>query len=431
MDNRNRYTSCHLSPYLSSSGFSLIEMSLVLVIMAIVLTASVKLINAYRMQTEAGYQSYQISSLANAVRENAKLVLDAAATVCTQITFSSPNDGWGWRHSLCLNTSPFPVLDTATSILTYHIDTANFAGTVFSIINNIGPYCTYAGKTESALTFNCSALNITGMQYQTLTGPTNNAAANTVNIFTTPHTSGTNTDFLNFLNFPSALYIQYKELLNTGQTVSHYDMINAQTNAANFAYKLDLTDLYLDRVKKTRDGLITLDAALRGYAISAMTSEFENAAPAGLNSRDTFFVPWAWQFLASSPANAGILCNNSTTCSSITAHTVWAQAADVATFAQAWILILGNLLSSNLTFAADAFGDPLRILPIANNCSGDVSGCTPAQNTPPLPQGNYLAAMSANNYSPRPPYDGLIVSPLCTSNASYPDFCRWIVVYPN
>ena len=176
------------------------------------------------------------------------------------------------------------------------------ASALILLFMDVSPYCAYSGKTAATLTFNCSALNMAGMQYQTLNGPATNDAADTVNIFTTPHTSGTNSDFLNFLNFPSALYIQYKEMLsNTGQIVSHYDMINAQTNAANFAYKLDMTDLYLDRVKKTRDSLITLDAALRDYAIGAMTAEFENSAPSGLNSKDSFFVPWAWQSFGLKP----------------------------------------------------------------------------------------------------------------------------------
>src|SRR5208337_1570392 len=99
---------------------------------------------------------------------------------------------------------------------------------------------------------------------------------------------------------------------------------NAQTNIAAFAYKMDMTDLYLDRVKKTRDNLIALDAALRGYAIGQMVSEFENVPPNGLASQDVFFVPWIWQVLASTQANTLTLCNNSTTCTSIVSGSQWA-----------------------------------------------------------------------------------------------------------
>ncbi len=443
MDKDNRHSSYRLSPIAwcrSAFGFSLIEMSLALVIMSIILAASFKLINTYTMQTNVNQQAYNISSLANAIKENAKLIMDASMTVCTNITNAYSNDAWGWRHANCLNTSPFPIYNIMTNLLTYNIDTANFSSQVNSVINNISPYCPFSSKTATTVSFSCSGLAITGLQYQTLTSgpgntatPENNTAANTVNIFPTPHSNATNADFLNFLDFPAAVYIQYTERFsNSGATISHYDMLNAQANVPNFAYRLDMTDLYLDRVKKTRDNLITLDAALRGYAIGSMTSEFENVPPNGLLSKDTFFVPWIWQALASTRANTLTLCSDPATCGSIVSGTQWATAAQAATYADVWILITTNLMASNLTFVGDAFGNPLRIVPIANGCTGDVSGCIPSTNTPPMPQGSYLTAMTAANYAPRPPYTGLIVSPLCTGGSTtYPDFCRWTVVYPN
>ena len=438
-----RHSSCLLSPIAycrSSIGFSLIEMSLALVIMSIILAASFKLINTYTMQTNVNQQACNISSLANAIKENAKLIMDASMTVCTNITNAYSNDAWGWRHTSCLNTSPFPIYNTTTNLLTYNIDTANFSSQVNSIVTNIAPYCPFSSKAATTVSFSCSGLAITGLQYQTLTSgpgntstPANNMGANTVNVFPTPHASSTNADFLNFLDFPSAVYIQYTETLaNSGQTISHYDMINAQSNVPNFAYRLDMTDLYLDRVKKTRDNMITLDAALKGYAIGNMTSEFQNVPPNGLSSKDTFFVPWIWQALAATQANTLTLCNNSTTCNSIVSGTQWATAAQAAAYAEVWMLITTNLMASNLTYLCDAFGNPLRIVPIANGCTGDVSGCVPSTNTPPVPQGGYLNAMTTADYTPRPPYTGLIVSPLCTgATTMYPDFCRWTVVYPN
>src|SRR5208337_3507635 len=271
MGKDNRHFSYRLSPIAycrSSFGFSLIEMSLALVIMSIILAASFKLINTYTMQTNVNQQAYNISSLANAIKENAKLIMDASMTVCTNITAAYSNDGWGWRHTSCLNTSPFPIYNIRTNLLTYNIDTANFSSQVNSIITNISPYCPFSSQTATTVSFSCSGLAITGLQYQTLTSgpgntatPANNSGANTANIFPTPHTNATNADFLNFLDFPSAVYIQYTETLsNSGATISHYDMLNAQTNVPNFAYRLDMTDFYLDRVKKTRDNLITLDA---------------------------------------------------------------------------------------------------------------------------------------------------------------------------
>ncbi len=421
-------------------GFSLIEMSLALVIMSIILAASFKLINTYTMQTNVNRQSYNISSLANAIKENAKLIMDASMTICTNITNAYSNDAWGWRHASCLNTSPFPVYNITTNLLTYNIDTAYFSSQVNSIINNISPYCPFSSQTGTTVSFSCSGLGINGLQYQTLASgpgntatPANNTGTNTVNIFPTPHANATNTDFLNFLDFPSAVYIQYTETLsNSGATIAHYDMINAQGNVPNFAYRLDMTDLYLDRVKKTRDDLITLDAALRGYAIGAMTSEFQNVPPNGLSSKDVFFVPWIWQVFATTQGGTAILCDNSTTCDSIASGVQWATSGQTATYADLWMLITTNLMSSNLMYVSDAYGNPLRILPIANGCTGDVSGCVPSANTPPVPQGSYLAVLTTANYAPRPPYTSLIVSPLCTGGTTtYPDWCRWTVVYPN
>ena len=443
MGKDNGHTSYGLSPIAycrSSFGFSLIEMSLALVIMSIILAASFKLINTYTMQANVNQQAYNISSLANAIKENAKLIMDASMTVCTNITNAYSNDVWGWRHTSCLNTSPFPIYNITTNLLTYNIDTANFSSQVNSIIVNISPYCPFSSQTATTVSFSCSGLVITGLQYQTLTSgpgntatPESNTGANTVNIFPTPHINATNTDFLNFLDFPSAVYIQYTETLsNSGATISHYDMINAQSNVPNFAYRLDMTDLYLDRVKKTRDNLITLDAALRGYAIGAMTSEFENVPPNGLSSKDVFFVPWIWQVLATTPGGTAILCDNSTTCDSIASGAQWATAEQSATYADVWMLITTNLMSSNLMYVCDAFGNPLRIVPIANGCAGDVSGCVPSTNTPPVPQSSYLTALTTVNYAPRPPFTSLIVSPLCTGDlTTYPDWCRWTVVYPN
>lgn len=436
------FTCSHLHTFSRSGnmGFSLIEMSLALVIMSIILAASFKLINTYTMQTNVNRQSYNISSLANAIKENAKLIMDASMIICTNITNAYSNDAWGWRHTSCLNTSPFPIYNITTNLLTYSIDTANFSSQVNSIINNISPCCPFSSQTGTTVSFSCSGLGINGLQYQTLASgpgntatPANNTRANTVNIFPTPHANATNTDFLNFLDFPSAVYIQYTETLsNSGATIAHYDMINAQANVPNFAYRLDMTDLYLDRVKKTRDDLITLDAALRGYAIGAMTSEFENVPPNGLSSKDVFFVPWIWQVFATTQGGTAILCDNSTTCDSIASGVQWATPGQTATYADVWMLITTNLMSSNLMYVGDAFGNPLRIVPIANGCTGDVSGCVPSANTPPVPQGSYLAVLTAANYAPRPPYTSLIVSPLCTGGTTtYPDWCRWTVVYPN
>ncbi len=443
MGKHNRQSSYLLLPVAycrSSSGFSLIETSLALVIMSIILAASFKLINTYTMQTNVNQQAYNISSLANAIKENAKLIMDASMTVCANITNAYSNDAWGWRHTSCLNTSPFPIYNVTTNLLTYNIDTANFSSQVNSIVTNISPYCPFSSQATTTVSFSCAGLAITGLQYQTLASgpgntatPSNNTEANTVNIFPVPHTNATNADFLNFLDFPTAVYIQYMETLsNSGQTISHYDMINDQSNVPNFAYRLDMTDLYLDRVKKTRDNMITLDAALKGYAIGNMTSEFENVPPNGLASKDVFFVPWIWQALAATQKNSLTLCSDAATCSSIVSGAQWATAAQSATFADVWVLITANLMSSSLVYVVDAFGNPLRLLPLANGCTGDVSGCVPSTNTPPLPQQNYLAAMVSASYTPRPPYTALIVSPLCMTNpTTYPDWCRWTVVYSN
>ncbi len=424
-------------------GFSMVELSLALLIMTIIVAASVRMINALTAQTQVNTQQYKIAMLANSVKSNAKLIMDAAGTVCTAITTAYANDGWGWRHALCQNTSPFPVYNITTNILTYRIDTANFGNTVNSILNNTGNYCPFVAETATTVTFNCSGLNITGIQYQTLMSgaanaatPGSNAAANTVDIFAPPHTNSTNADFLNFLDFPSAVFIQYKEVFsNVGSTISHYDMINAQTNVVNFAYKLDFTDLAFDRQKKTRDGLVNLTTALSTYASGTMVQEYENVAPNGLGNADTAFVPWVWQGLATTQAGSTVLCADSTTCSAIVSGTQWATAAQTSTFAKAWLLVTTNLLSSNTSYIADAFGNPLRIIVMANGCTGDVSACTPAgpagSNPPPKAQGTYLTSMTTASYTPRPPYASLIVSPLCTGTSSYPDFCRWSVVYSN
>jgi len=150
-----------------------------------------------------------------------------------------------------------------------------------------------------------------------------------------------------------------------------------------------------------------------------------------LSTADSTFVPWIWQALATTQGNTLTLCNNATTCSSIVPGTQWATAAQVSSFAEAWLLVAQNLMSSNLVYVADAFGDPLRIVPIANGCTGDVSGCVPSTNVPPLPQGGYLSALVSAGYAWRPPYNSLIVSPLCTGTSSYPDFCRWTVIGPS
>lgn len=433
---RFAYSPIPIALHLFPSGFSLIELSLALAIMALVFTASFRLMSAYKMQTDTSRQAYNISMLAASIKNNAKIIMDASMAVCTNITAAYADDGWGWRHAACLNTSPFPVYDIISKILTYNIDTANFSSAVASIINNVGAYCKYTGQTATTVTFDCSALGISAVQYKTSVNPADNTVQNTVNIFTTPHNNATSADFLNFLDFPSAVYIQYNAYIgSSGNTIAHTDMTNATSDPGDDAYKLDMTDLYLDRVKKTRDNMITLDTALKGYATGKMTSEFENVPPNGLSSKDVFFVPWIWQSLASTQADSLVLCNDAFSCSSIVSGIQWATAGQTSSFAGTWLLLTTNLLSSNLTYVADAFGNPLRMVVIACGCTGDVSTCSSAgpsgSNPPPDPGGSYLSAMVSASYDPRPPYSSLIVSPLCMSNASYPDFCRWTVVYPN
>src|SRR5208283_2202148 len=211
-DNRLAYSPLPTAYRLSSLGYSLIEMSLALTIMALVFAASVRLMNTYKMQADINRQAYNISMLANSIKNNAKLIMDASMIVCTDITAAYANDGWGWRHSSCLNTSPFPTYNTSTNILTYGIDTANFSNAVASIMNNTGNYCTYKRQTATAVLFDCSALGVTGIQYKTAAYPIANTYATTPGVvtmlgtFVPPHNSGTNSDFLNFLDF-RPLYI--------------------------------------------------------------------------------------------------------------------------------------------------------------------------------------------------------------------------------
>ncbi len=417
-------------------GFSLIEVIMALTVMAIVMGAVIKVINAYNTQTNVSTQQYQVAMLATAIKSNAKLILDAAGTVCTAITTAYANDGWGWRHPLCQNTSPFPVYAIATNVLTYNIDTGNFASTVNSIISDITPYCPYLATTATTVTFSCAGLGVTGLQYQTSTGPTTNTFANTENIFTTPHTNNTNADFLNFLDFPTAVFIQYTEFLTgSGTTITRNDMLNG-ADMSKHAYTLNLTDLYFDRAKKTRDNLQNLSYALTSYASATMVAEVENVTPNGLSAQDTAFVPWIWQSMATTQAGTLVLCADSTTCAVIAPGTQWASAGQTSSFAMAWLLVSANLLSSNLAYVSDAFGNPLRLILISNGCTGDVSGCgvtgPSGTNPPPNPQGSYLAAMITAGYAPRAPWSSLIVSPLCTG-APDPahDFCRWGPVYPN
>lgn len=413
-------------------GFNLVELLWAMVMVAIFLPAILKLAGALNMQSQVSNQSFQIRMLATQIKQNAKLIMDSAMTTCSQsMSTACVNDGWGWRDLHCQNTSPFPVFTIAPSnTLTYNIDTANFTTTVNTIINNIGTYCTHTSTTATTIQFNCASLKVLGIQYQTSSGPTANTVANTVKVFSTPHTNATTADFLNFLNFPTAVYIQYnKYLSNTGSTIAHTDMTNASSDPNNGAFMLDMTDLFLDRVKKTRDNMLTLDATLRNYSIGAMTSEFQNVPPNGLAGNDTFFVPWIWQALASSVANSKTLCNNAS-CGSFSSGVQWANDGQTATVPDVWLLLIQNL-SLNTSYAIDAFGNPLRISLIANGCTGDVSSCSTTQTPPPIPQSGYLTAMQSAGYTARPPYFTLIVSPLCTSNSSYPDYCRWSVTHPN
>ncbi len=418
---------------INQRGLSTVEIMMTLAVMATVMPTVFMLVQSYRSQAQVSKQSYQVQMLATEIKQNAKLIMDAAIIECSQsLSTAYANDGWGWRDPNCQNTSPFPSYNITSHNLVYYLDTANFGSTVTNIINNIGTYCSYVSQGVTNVVFNCSSLGVTGIQYQTASGPTSNVAANTVDPFTVPHTNGTNADFLNFLNnnFPSAVYIQYNIYLSdTGNTIQRNDMTGAPGDPNNGAYMGDMTDLYLDRVKKQTDMLSSLDTALRNYGIGVMTAEFQGAAIGGLASADSFFVPWMWQALASSQSNSLTVCNT-TICGNFTSGAQWATAAQTATVPDVWLLLIQNL-GLNTTYTIDAWGNPLRISLISNGCVNDVTACSTVNTAPLIPTSGYLAAIAAAGYLPRPSYLSLIVSPLCTANSTFPKFCRWSVGPPN
>lgn len=387
-------------------GFTLTE---ILIGMMVFFLLSYGLYRSYlffQMRSDSIEVRNALERFASGIMKNYSLIMEVFEPVCTNVDAGATDDGWGWKHTDCSSTSPLPYWDADGRRLVYSLDLSSLDASQAQslkdqVSSNLYPLCFYDEESEeNTLQFVCDGLVwIRDVYYRT-------PYSGDVGTFHTPGTE------LDFLNFPTALVVEYSRKIRTsGETVDE-------------VYEVNLGDLYLYSVNRSREKMKRLVDTLRQYAQTRIVAEFQNPYPDGLRSGDDFFIPWHWQGFGSSIYET---CTDDS-CSNLQDPNKWVRS--FLGFADVWVRILNNLFGGDTSLIVDGFGNPMRLIPIANGCDVDLTLCSFNNGVPPFPGPDY-------DYVVKPPFVSYVVSVVCLSPTNpytgerVPDWCRMPVVYGN
>lgn len=393
-------------------GFTLIETGLALGVMAIMLMGLMTLFSSQMQNTQNKIQRDGLVAISNGIKRNFILILEAFEPVCSIVDDTLADDQWGWQNVSCSGTSPLPQYSPGAKTLSYFADfgslsASNAARLTQEISNNMTPFCRFVSSDATSVVFRCdnTDLRMTNFAY-------NDPVAGYVNTW---HALGNNLDVQ---NFPSDIAIEYDQYLATSNTLLQRRIATGDN------FTLNLSDVYLDRIAYTRQKMRFVEETLKSYHVRRGIDEMNNPSPNGLSSSDDFFIPWVWQGLADITANIDVDCNVSN-CSNIPLDdNFWRTPANTTRFSVVWKRLADNLFSGDYRYDEDGFGNPLRILTIANGCRGDITACTAGNHAPSAPATGYANA-------DKPPFRTTIVNPDCTGVGVFPDFCRYEFIYAN
>lgn len=386
------------------SGFSMIEISIGLTILAIVLVATVKNMSTLRESVRFQNEINFYAKFDRAVAGNFELIVNTFEPICSPI-ISDVQAGWGWQNASCNQTSPLPSYTAANGGgLVYKIQWASLSAqqqaTVRDgIVASLAPECRLVSVGASDITLRCA--NLQNLTYDLGAGPVASA-----------HTVGADINPTIAPSYQISLLV-VKENGNVAPfTQTHSGSLNA---------------VWQKRQNYSLEKINGLSAGLKNFYNSKLIAETQNVAPSGLNSTDDEFVPWHWEAFganqASVAATACVLAGG--ICTNLTNPNVWRTGNPSRATLMRYAI--ANVGAGNANLATDGFGNMLRIVPITSTCSNtNLLNCTDVAPTaaPAIPADNYYAGII------KPPHGSILFSATCNdTTTAVPDYCRHYLYY--
>jgi hypothetical protein len=375
---------------------TLLELVIAVGLLTTLLAVFIAFTSQQQLQAKVKIQKRNLYNLKRALVETYLTVVEESGKVC------SPD---GWLSPYCDRTIPFPILENK-GFLSLYLDGDLPAGALSSISTKVKGILASAGcvylRTDDVsgskkLVFACSQPLLTSLTYRLTDGSSS---------------SGLSFGGLSPLAFPVSVEVGY-DLEFQGET---------QSRKEEFSIR-ELYDTLKDTSARRMDWLRNL---IRTYALTRLETEVHrNPYPDGLSSTEDFYVPWAWQVLATD-GKIYKECGDSN-CSGIDD---WLTSSP--SFEDVLKAVVERLGSSGLyPNGYDGFMWPWRIVLIGNGCSGNLSSCRADNNKPPSPNKLVAPGDYWDKYSLKPPYHALIYSadPKVMADAGAPEWERSTVVY--
>lgn len=404
----------------NKKGMTVIEVALAILIMGIVIGYAIKAMVTTNENLRMNKERHFAYTFDKAMKTSAALIMDAYEPVCSTISGDAVAN-WGWGHSSCNKTSPFPAYNsTGTEKIVYNLQLSNLSATASAaLVSNIAqayaPYCAVSSQTTTKLELRCA--NLRGLTYDIGGGPIS-AVQGTVDATGTMTANGD----INPTLSPSYT-ITYNRVRENGNVT--------ETSTYNGA----LSDFWVKRRNYSLEKLNKVSNYFKAFNYAVLTRELENTAPTGLNSTDDEFVPWFWEAFGdyvSPTASAGN--NNCTdvggTCTNLNTNNIWRSGNPSA--ALIWRRTVASLGQNDSSITIDGFGNEQRIIPIMSQCTAaagpnQLTTCTttaPYNGAPAVPADSYFSGVS------KPPYTSVIFSSTCANNAvAAPAYCRYLIAY--
>jgi len=377
-------------------GLTLLELVVSVALITLILASFYQFYYHQRLMAKVALQTKNLSLLPRALEEGYLTVVDSVGELC------APD---GWNSAYCDGTIPFPLLESQ-GFLHYYLDADLPSTTISAITDRLKGVMGTAGciylRSESAggsvrLVFACSRPFLTALTYQLSDGTSS---------------SGLSFGGISPTSFPVGITVSY-DLEFQGESVS-------QTR------DFSLRELYEKLKGVSAARMNWLKSLIKTYALTRLETEVNrNPYPNGLHSTEDFYVPWAWQVLATD----GLIYKE---CGDENCSGIDDWLASSPTFQQVLEAVLERLGGGDLyPYCYDGFMYPWRIVLIGNGCSGDLSSCRADNNLPPSPNKLVAPGDYWDKYSLKPPYFAWIYSadPKVMADANAPEWERSVVVY--
>ncbi|OGS70698.1 MAG: hypothetical protein A3F91_09295 [Flavobacteria bacterium RIFCSPLOWO2_12_FULL_35_11] len=391
----------------SRHGFTLLEISLVLVIMGILSLNISKWVAKTADDTMVKDEYLKAFQFETGIKNSFLAILDTFEGVCGNIpSVATASFAWGYGSPSCQNTSPLPVV--SGSDIVYNINLGSLSASDATGLKNrissaYAPMCSISSSTATSLTLYCGG-SFENLQYDTESGLVNEY-----------HTPGGN---FNIIDTPVPV-LTLKRRYSEGALQE------------SKVYRLNIVDVLQQRAAYTTTKFENIGRTLKTIYNTKLALETANKSPDGLNSIDDELIPWFWESFSddSAIASTAICSKNSITgvCDNLNTNNIWRSNAGDSLL---WYNLVIGQLSGDFKYSVDGFGNALRIIPIIAQCAAsNLSLCSP---TPPsLPAEPYTTSAIQT-----PPYSTLIYSNVSSggvdcadTSLSAPAGCRYLVVY--